>query len=122
MNEENNLRDSFDQDFCSFLEYEIGKALEKSEDKIISSVWCDGISHVSLDKSKKLVNQFRKLTTLAWLGKNGQDEYQMTVRFGDKALSRYMRDLDLKMCAPSVESSDWIEIDVEKKTIVVQLL
>ncbi|MBK8627984.1 MAG: hypothetical protein IPN86_21225 [Saprospiraceae bacterium] len=32
-----------DQDFCAFLEYEICKAFEHSENDQVKGFWCDGV-------------------------------------------------------------------------------
>ena len=58
---------------------------------------------------------------MAHMGKTGQEEYQLIMQFGRKALSRFARDLDIKDCVPDPETDDWYKIDIEKKQIVIQL-
>jgi hypothetical protein len=114
-------RDSFDQDFCSHLEYHLCRTFKNSPDKDIQNIWCDGVSDQAFVKTKKYVNDNRRLQTKAWIGKDGQDEFEMTIVFGNKALSKYARGLDLKDCLPSDVSMNWVEIHLDKKTIELRL-
>ncbi len=57
----------------------------------------------------------------AWIGKTGQDEYQMTIQFGKYSLRRYAKGTNLIDCIPSEESMGWIDIDIENKKIQVRL-
>jgi hypothetical protein len=111
------------QEFCEFLEFEITRALEASQDERLKGFWCDGVLLPSNEAyySKKVINDQRQITTLAFAGKSGQDEYELTLRFGPKALSRYARDLSLQECVPDGDSNDWVRVDVDKKTMVVHL-
>ncbi|MFA7687799.1 MAG: hypothetical protein WCY25_08030 [Moheibacter sp.] len=51
-----------DQDFCEFLEYEICKAFEHSDNDEIKGFWCDGILTDQPDSyySQKFVNDNRE--------------------------------------------------------------
>jgi hypothetical protein len=60
--------------------------------------------------------------TKAWIGTNGQDEYEMTIRFGKYALRRYSKGTEMIDCIPSSESMDWIDIEPEKKKIGIRLI
>lgn len=111
----------FDQDFCSFLEFHLSRTFKNSAVKNIHGLWCDGIIHEPLTKSKKSVNDSRQLETKAFIGKDGQGEYKMTIKFGKDALSKYARGLDLTPCVPSDKSMNWVNIDIDKKTIELQL-
>jgi len=72
--------------------------------------------------TKKHVNDKRKIITKAWIGKSGQDVYQAIIHFGNKSLSNYAKGKDLTKCIPELDSeTDWIEIDIEKKTIDIRL-
>ncbi len=112
-----------DQDFCAYLEYELTKALANSPEPHLKSLWCDGILAPEFDHEygKKFVNDKREVVMLAFLGKKGQEEYELTLRFGRMALSRFARDLEIASCVPSPDASDWFDVDVEKRKIWVQL-
>jgi hypothetical protein len=73
--------------------------------------------------SKKTVNDSRQIITQAWIGR-GIDEqrYECIIKFGKYALRRYAKGTNLKGCIPGRETTDWVELDIEKKTIVVRLL
>jgi hypothetical protein len=114
-------KNSFDQNFCAFLEHHLCQTFQNSADKNIRGLWCDGIIHEPLTKSKKSVNDSRQLQTTAFIGKDGQGKYEMTIRFGNDALSKYARGLDLTPCVPSDENMNWVNIDTDKKTIELQL-
>lgn len=71
--------------------------------------------------AKKYVNDKRKIVTKAWLGYSGQEEYEMTIKLGQYSLRRYSKGIDLLDCVPSGDSTDWVTLDMEKKTIELQL-
>ena len=73
-----------DNEFCNFLEYQLTSAFENSDDEAVKGFWCDGISMPTIESelTKKYVNDKRKIITKAWLGFDGQDEYEMTIHLG----------------------------------------
>lgn len=111
------------QDFCEFLEYEICKAIELSNNDQIKGFWCDGILLNQPDSSysQKFVNDNRQVILKAFLGKDGQTEYELTLKFGNKALSRFERNLDIKECVPSPDKQNWFDIDTKQNKIEIQL-
>ncbi|TWF39582.1 hypothetical protein FHW36_10519 [Chitinophaga polysaccharea] len=112
-----------DRDFCEFLEFELCKAFANAENNDIKSLWCDGILlAVTADSySQKHINDNRQATLKAFIGTDGQSEYDLILKFGNKALSRYARQLDIKHCIPIQHKINWFNIDVEKKKIEIQL-
>ena len=112
-----------DQDFCEFLEYEICKAFEQSNNDQIKGFWCDGVLLNQPDShySQKFVNDNKQITLKAFIGKDGQTEYELILRFGNKALSRYERNLDIKECVPNHNKQNWFDIDTKQKIIEIQL-
>lgn len=112
-----------DQDFCEFLEYEICKVIELSENDEIKGFWCDGILLNQPDSSysQKIVNENRQVVLKAFIGKDGQTEYELTLKFGKKALSRYARGLDIKECVPNKDKQNWFDIDTKRNKIDIQL-
>jgi len=116
--------ESFNEDFCTHLEYHLGTTFEHSDREDIRGFWCDGVSWDIFPKSqltKKNINDKRKLITKAWIGKNGQDEYIMTIQFGQISLSRYAKGSSLIDCIPPAETLDWIDIIPENKLIEIRL-
>jgi hypothetical protein len=113
-----------DQYFCSYLEYEVTKAFSKSPDNLIKHLWCDGILLPAYDKEilKKKVNDTRQIAMTAFIGKDGQDKYELTIKFGSKSLSRYERGLDIKQCIPDPKEVDWYNIDIFNKRMTIYLL
>ena len=112
-----------DQEFCAFLEYEITKALGSSKDEQLKGFWCDGVllPGAMNEYSKMAVSDKQQVMMTAFVGQTGQDKYELTLRFGRKALSRYAKNLSLKPCVPSPEDNNWLYIDPTNKEIVVQL-
>ena len=112
-----------DQDFCKFLEYEISKAFEHSENDQIKAFWCDGVLLNQPDNnySQKFVNDNRQVILKAFIGKDGQSAYELTLKFGKKALSRYARNLDIKECIPNPAKQNWFDIDTKDNKIEIQL-
>ena len=115
-----------DDEFCEQLEWKIGNAMEAlwKTDERLKGFWCDGVllPESESEYSKKHVNDNRFVIMKAFTGKSGQEEYELTLLFGKKALSRYARDLSLEECVPDLENSDWLQVDPVRKTIVVQLV
>lgn len=112
-----------DQNFCSTLEYRISKALENIKDEKVKGFWCDGVLLSEPDKyySQKFVNDNRQVKMQAFVGKDGQTAYDLILNFGNKALSRYARDLDIIECIPQADSGSWLRVDTVRKEIEVQL-
>lgn len=112
-----------DQNFCEFLEYEITKALSNSKDERLKGFWCDGVLLPNSENefSKKVVSDKRQVVMTAFLGQTGQIKYELILRFGRKALSRYARDLNLEECVPNPEDNNWFDINTVNKKIVIQL-
>lgn len=112
-----------DQDFCRFLEYKMGEAFQKSNREPARHFWCDGVllPDSETEYSKKTVNDKRQVVMTAYIGFTGQDSYELTLKFGRKALSRYARDLDISDCLPDPESDGWWDVDIKHRTIWIQL-
>jgi hypothetical protein len=72
--------------------------------------------------SKKCVNDKREIVMTAFIGFDGQDRYTLILKFGNKALSRYARNLDIKECIPAVTENDWYTIDIPNKVLTIHLL
>ena len=70
-----------DQDFCTFLEYQLTKAFKSSNNETVNGFWCDGVVLPSNENeySKKFVNDNRKVRATAYMGKSGQEKYQLTI-------------------------------------------
>lgn len=115
-NAEQNIETPFNEEFCTRLEYRICHELKKSTDPVLKGFWCDGISWLPNEKqlTKKHVNNKRKIETKAWIGRTGQTEFKAIINFGQKALSKYAKGMDLTDCIPDLEfQAEWIEIDIE---------
>jgi len=114
---------SFDQKFCTLLEYHLTEAFSNAEEAELRRFWCDGINLPEESASAaKSVNDTRNIRTTAWIGNNGQDEYETIITFGRKSLSRYARSLSLDECLPPATDNGWYLIDTQKKTLAIQLL
>lgn len=114
---------NIDKDFCEFLEYEICRAFERSDNDQIKGFWCDGVLLNQSDEaySQKFVNDNRQITLKAFIGKEGQNEYELTLKCGNKALSRFARNLDIKECVPNRDKQNWFDIDTKRNKIEIQL-
>lgn len=113
-----------DQEFCTFLEYQLSKAFIYSSDTSIQYFGCDGVLLPLSDKdlSQKSINDKRYVSMTAYIGFDGQDKYELILNFGRKALSRYARGLDIKECIPPPTDSGWYEVDQINKVVIVNLL
>ncbi len=112
-----------DEEFFQCLEFEITKALQFSENADIKGFWCDGIIHKESESLflNKTVNDKRQLLLKVYIGKDGQLEYELTLKFGKKSLSRYARNLDLKDCIPNPEIPNFFDINNDLNIIKIEL-
>lgn len=117
-------KESFNQDLCTYLEYHLTKTFAKANDNQMQYLWCDGVSLPSVEAqlTKKSVNDSRRIITNAWIGLDGQTLFEMTIIFGPRSLSKYARGLSLLDCLPSDNTSDWITLDLNARTIELQLI
>lgn len=114
----------FNEEFCIHLEYHLCKFFDYHSFEDLDRFWCDGVSWNPMpgnQLSRKYVNDNRKIVTKAWIGENGQGEYEMTILFGKYAQRRYARGTSLFDCLPDFRSTDWIDIDVDSRTIQIRL-
>jgi len=112
-----------DREFCDFLEYKLGQVFANSKNEQINHFWCDGVLLPTIDKyySKKFVNDNREIPMMkVFAGLTGQDEYELTLKLGSQALSKYAREMDITGCLDE-KDENWFEIDIERKKIVIQL-
>lgn len=113
------IDESFNQEFCEFLEFHLCDIFRNSDKKEIRRLWCDGI--VLNYFSKKIINDKREINTMTWIGENGQGEFNMKIKFGKYSLRRYSKGTNMIDCIPSSNSTEWGKIDIENKSIEVQL-
>jgi len=113
------IDESFNQEFCDYLEYHLSKIFRNSSDKAIRKLWCDGIIFGTF--SKKEVNCKREINTTAWIGEDGQGEYEMKIKFGKYSLRRYAKGASMIDSIPDSNLAEWIDIDIENNQIELQL-
>lgn len=112
----------FNKDFCEVLEYKLDFSQLGNEK--IKGFWCDGIDHLPVDiksLSSDNLKQKKFIKTKAWIGKDGQDEYEIIIYFGPSALDNYINRKNLNECIPEGSSDEWIKIDPERKQVEIQL-
>lgn len=117
-----NIAPPFDQDFCVHLESAL--KFEGLQDENVKGFWCDGISHLPADMkalSRSKIEKDKEIKTKAWIGKDGQDEYEMTIRFGDKSIENYKNNRSLVACIPAGDCRNWIEMNPGQKKIRIWL-
>lgn len=110
---------SFNEEFCENLEYHLGETFEKSARNELKGFWCDGVLHKRIDK--KRVNDNRIIDTIAWIGKDGQNKYEMRICLGNKSLRRFAKGTSMIDCIPSSGTVNWINIDTKKRKIEIEL-
>jgi len=112
-----------DQNFCEFLEYEICDAFAVSDNEQVKVFWCDGVLLPTFENhySQKFVNDNRKITMTAFVGKKGEDEYELTLNLGCRALRKYAGGLDISDCIPDFKKPHSFDIDIAKKKLIIRL-
>lgn len=115
--------ESFNREFCEYLEWHLGRTFEKSGDNKLRGLWCDGILPPFIERqlTKKSVNDTRTIVTTAFIGYDGQGKYEMTIKFGRYSLRRYARGSSMIDCLPGDDSTDWITLDMENAKIEIRL-
>lgn len=113
-----------DQNFCSRLEFYLTKAFSYSKDNQLKGFWCDGIllPFSDIEISKKYIRDKKEIDMTAFIGKDGQETYQLKLLFGKKSLKKYEMDLNLEDCIPPEDDDNWYEADIINKTLTIQLL
>ena len=113
----------FNQEFCNHLEWKLD--FDELEDDKLKGFWCDGVSHIPANPitlSKLRIRLNKEVKTTAWVGKDGQDIYEMIIKFGEKSLANYELNQSLIDCIPERNYKDWIKIKPEEKYIEVKLM
>ena len=72
------------------------------------------------EPNKNSINS-SQIITEAYIGVDGQSIYQMTIKLGALSLQKYISGQDLIDTLPSEESLNWIFLDLDSKTIQIQL-
>lgn len=119
----NTIQASFNEEFCSYLEYHLTRTFANASQKEIKWLWCDGIKVPSIGNQLfvKNVIERKQITTEAWIGINGQDTFNITIKFGTRSLGKFIEGLNLNDCLPNEESLEWIKLDIDKKELELQL-
>ncbi len=118
-----NVQACFNANFCSLLEYHLSNAFGKLDDKVLKYFWCDGISEplINQEFNSRNITSINKITTQAWIGSTGQDQYIMIIKLGRHSRKRALEGLDLSSCLPKNGQFDWFDIDLLNRTITIQL-
>ncbi|ACU57656.1 hypothetical protein [Chitinophaga pinensis] len=106
-----------DRQFCDMLAYRLCDAFKYAGDNNLSAFWCDGI----LLPENVSVSGKRTVVMKAFIDKSGQTAYRMTLKLGNKALSRYTRGLRIEECIPDEGFDSWVWVDTINEEIEVQL-
>ncbi len=112
----------FNQEFCSHLEYKLD--FDELGNDEVKGFWCDGIDYLPRDLKSLAIKNMEKnkrIKTRAWIGKDGQGEYDIEIIFGDESIAKYQKSESLINCIPENNFKDWIRIDPEKKQVQIKL-
>ena len=111
-----------DENFCKEIERRIGWALPNFEEKRINTFCTDGIVFNPNDKcfSKKFVND-KRYVMMDMYTCSAPQRVDLILMFGQKALSRYARGLDITPCIPAELDETNMDIDFEKAQLIIQL-
>ncbi len=113
---------SFNTEFCTYLSFKLN--FDDLGIDEIKAYWCDGIDSIPrniIDLSKSNILKNKSIITKAWIGKSGQDEYEMEILLGDESIILYEQNESLIPCIPTSDFKDWINIDTSRKHIQIQL-
>lgn len=113
-----------DNIFCEYLENEICKAIQIYPTNETKDFWCGGVllSEPFNTYTTDYIIENKQVLLKAYVGKNGQEEYDLILKFGELALSYQAKNMDIINCLPNIELTNWLSIDTNKKTIVIHLI
>jgi len=113
----------FNEDFCAILEYHLSKAFANSSTNKFEQFWCDGVAIPELVSQLTIPNIIatKQIVTKAWMGLNGQDVYEMTIKLGLQSIKNYVKNIPLTDCLPDTKNLDWLTLDMDAKTIELRL-
>jgi hypothetical protein len=110
-------RDPLDAAFCGRLEYALSRALVSSGQDDLKALWCDGIlppgepPHSGWESA----NGSLILTSRAFIGPTGQDEYTVRLHLGSAAQAAYFRGERMDHLIPAAEDATWFHIDPDRR-------
>uniref|UniRef100_UPI004047AFDA hypothetical protein n=1 Tax=Roseivirga sp. TaxID=1964215 RepID=UPI004047AFDA len=110
----------FNEEFCSSLELHLTLTFKSFTKEELKGFWCDGISSDCVFQRNEDEDDL-KIITKAWLGKTGQDEYEMVIHLGKESKERFRIKAGLIDCLPNHKTTDWLEINLEKRKIDLNL-
>ena len=116
------MEHQFNEEFCNQLEWKLD--FKELEDERLKGFWCDGVDHIPMkpvNLSQLRIRINKEIKTKAWIGKDGQDIYEMTIKLGEKSLANYELKQSLIDCIPEGNYKKWIKVDPEIKIIEVKL-
>ncbi len=119
-----NLHNPLTKDFCFELEKALCSAYNDFEDDDVKRFWCDGINPHPYDyKLLARSNVERKgfLYIDLWTGVSGRDKYKAKLNFGDKSIVRILKKQSLIECIPNLDGREWMEVDVDRKIMGINL-
>jgi len=120
---ENTIKKSFNEGFCLLLEYHVTRTFQNSTDKTLKYIWCDGVAMPDeYQLTDKNLMDTKMIFTNAWIGSDGQQQYEMIIHFGPLSFDAGIKGLSLIDYLPTEESIDWINIAISKQKIELQLI
>ncbi|WP_426492131.1 hypothetical protein [Hymenobacter sp. 102] len=118
------MKESFNKEFCEFLEYHLTRTFAHNPDAQNNGLWCDGILPPALDiqLTQKHVNDTRRIVTTAFIGYQETQLYALTILLGRYSLRSYSRGHSLQDCVPDETASDWYTLDTNSRRLEIRLL
>ena len=112
-----------DRSFYEQLEYKICEAFRQLDNENTKGFWCDGIlqSENENNYTSKFINDNRRINLKAFIGKDGQDEYELILHFGSNSLSKVARHLAFIDTFPIDNIDTKFNINIEQRKIEIQL-
>lgn len=119
------LMQSFNFDFCNYLEYYLSDVFYNSNNPKLNGFWCDGISNIPFNITECSINniqKYKRIITKTYSGKSGQDIYELTILLGNKSLDNFINGFSLIDDLPDSKIDDWIDFDFLNRKILIRLL
>ena len=107
--------DDTEAEFWSALEYRITSELWGFEDKLLRSLWCDGLvpEEYDLRANKPCIRG------TAYCGQSGQDRWRFMLLLGERTAGERAPQIDWSALLPGEDLTGWLSVHARERILVV---
>jgi hypothetical protein len=112
-----------DQNFCDALEYKLCELLSNSSSDDVRGFWCDGVLKSEQEHCYEAsrINHTKKIELKAFVGNDGQDEYELALHCGKNSLRKILRNQVFFDTFPTDDADSKFIVDIDLQRIEIHL-